>query len=186
VKEIVDAINQFYRCKNFERVVGNYLRGLSATGHWADASKQGASFVLRYANAELKGIDPFLIDFESRVRAGGPILRGSDLTRSAFVRFADIAIANKRIELKSVTDLSGIAMKRAIRQLGRDIVANADDLSRIKWVFDAKTLKLAPQNVLTSIKSAIKSNNLLFRSKPWNDILDKALDDIITFWPKGT
>jgi hypothetical protein len=183
VKEIVDAINQFHRCKNFERVVGNYLRGLSTTGKWAEPSKKGASFVLRYANAELKGIDPFLIDFESRVLAGGPIRRGEDLNRSVFVRFADIAIANKRIELKSVTDLSEKAMKGAIKQLGRDIVANSDDLSRIKWVFDAKTLKVAPSTLLKDIQSAIKSNNVLFRSKPWNDILDMALEKIITFWP---
>jgi hypothetical protein len=195
IKEIVESINQFHRCQNFEQVVGNYLRGLAGSGDWSERSKQGASFVLRYANSELKGIDPFTIVFESPELAGGriprrsargPLLRSRPI-RGAFTRRTDIRVLNKKIELKSVPNLSEDLVQGYVRQLGRDIKANADDLNRLKWVFDAERLEeagVAQRTIIDTIKTAIKRDEVLFRTRPWNDLIDKALEEIIDFWPK--
>lgn len=182
---IVDAINRYHLSQNFERVAGAYLRCAARTDAWAAKGKRGATFVMRYMAAHFAAVDPRAIVLESRAFSG-MALRGTKGVRSAFIRFSDIKVFARRIELKSVENLAEDAMKRAIKQLRRDIIANFDHIDdlpkKVLWVFDREYLQISPNQVLHELKQAIKRDGFFSDHKKL-DVLDKALNKVITFWP---
>lgn len=121
--DVVGAIERFHAVSGFDQVLGNYLAPVRGATRIARNQRQGARYVMRFAQANFGRADVPHMAFEARTRPG---------------RFMDLIVRGQRFEFKAVSELRNTeSLRRQLRRDLADLLAQSPYSSRgQRWVFD--------------------------------------------------